>query len=490
MFGGDSLRGKRLELRPLRGLSTVLVLGVAACSSSPPTWHQDIAPLLADHCMGCHRPGGIAPFSLTDYDSVRGKSHIMVAQIELGAMPPFSARTDDSCAPRFDWTGDPRLSDSEKAMLEQWMFEGYLLGDPAPPPPIAYADLARVSTTLAPEQGFTASGERDQFICYVLDVGNPELEWLSGLQIRPEQQTIVHHALIYAMAPDDAAPIVAEHGLGRPFDCSANGLPGEFQIHAWFPGNQPLQLATGMAMPLLPDSKIAIQIHYHPHGGIAGLDRTSIDLQFSPSPPEQLYFTASLGNETGAPSLLPGPGDTKENVPEFVIPMNSPDHTEHMRFLVSRFDHPEVRIVSVVPHMHFIGTGLALRLERAKARGRDPKTECLSNTGWNFDWQRTYAYDASFDRLPSISGGDTLDLQCTWNNTFDNPFVQRLLRDSNVGLPFDVRLGETTTNEMCLAILGLAHPAPRDLSEHGVAEFLGRATRSRQREPSQAPPPR
>jgi hypothetical protein len=141
-----------------------------------------------------------------------------------------------------------------------------------------------------------------------------------------------------------------------------------------------------------------------------------------------------------------------------------------------------------MPHMHFIGTGLALRLERAKARGRDPKTECLSNTGWNFDWQRTYTYDASFDRLPSISGGDTLDLQCTWNNTLDNPFVQRLLRDSNTELPFDVRLGETTTNEMCLAILGLAHAAPRDLSARGVAELLGRATRSRQREPSTPPP--
>jgi hypothetical protein len=485
MSGGDLLRE---GCRERRGPVMALVLGgAAACSSSPPTWHQDIAPLLADHCMSCHRAGGIAPFSLTDYDSVREKAGLMVDQIERGAMPPFSARTDDSCAPRFDWVGDPRLSGSEKAMLKQWMSDGYLLGDPAPPPPITYRDLARVSTTLVPEQGWTASGERDQFICYVFDVGNTEPAWLSGLQVQPEQEAIVHHALIYAMAPDAAAPLVAEHGLGRPFECGG-GLPGDFQIHAWFPGNQPLQLAAGMAMPLLPDAKIAIQIHYHPLGGIHDVDRTTVDLQFSPSPPAQLYLTASVGNEVGAPNLLPGPGDTEEDTPEFLVPMNTPDHTEHMRIPVPNFDHRGTRLVSVVPHMHFIGTGLAIRLERAKARGGDPRTECLSNTGWNFDWQRTYAYDASFDRLPSIAGGDTLDMQCTWDNTLDSPFVRRLLTETNSGLPFNVRFGEQTTNEMCLAILGIAHPAPRDLSARGLAAFLARTASALHREPSRERP--
>ena len=31
------------------------------------TWHQDIAPIVAQKCGGCHVGGGIAPFSLATY---------------------------------------------------------------------------------------------------------------------------------------------------------------------------------------------------------------------------------------------------------------------------------------------------------------------------------------------------------------------------------------------------------------------------------------
>lgn len=422
--------------------------------------------------MSCHRAGGIAPFALTDYDSAREQAQRMLDQIERGAMPPFSARTDDDCAPLYGWEGDPRLSGSEKATLQQWIADGYLLGDPARPPLIGYRNLTNVTTNLVPEEGWTASGQRDQFICYLFDVGNTEVAWLSGLQIQPQNAEIVHHALIYALGPETAEPLVADHGIGRPFECGG-GLPADFQIHAWFPGNQPLQLPPGMAMPLVPDSMIAIQLHYHPHGGVYGLDRTSLDLQFSSRPPTHLYFAASFGNQIDAPYLLPGPGDTEEGVPEFVVPRNTPDHSEHMRIPVPNFEHgPDVRIVSVVPHMHLLGTGLALTLERNKPRGRTPKTECLSNTGWNFDWQRTYAYRAPFDHLPPIAAGDIIDIKCTWNNTFDNPFLQRLLTETNSGQPFDVRFGEQTTNEMCLTILGLAQPAPSDLSAANLARLM------------------
>src|SRR4051812_41992854 len=33
------------------------------------TWYQDVAPIVAKHCMGCHQEGGIGPMELTSYDS-------------------------------------------------------------------------------------------------------------------------------------------------------------------------------------------------------------------------------------------------------------------------------------------------------------------------------------------------------------------------------------------------------------------------------------
>jgi hypothetical protein len=110
--------------------------------------------------------------------------------------------------------------------------------------------------------------------------------------------------------------------------------------------------------------------------------------------------------------------------------------------------------------MHLIGTDISATLERPAPRLTDPQTECVANGGWNFDWQRTYLYNAPLDKLPSIRGGDVLDIQCKWDNTISNPFVQRMMQDAGLVAPIDVFLGEQTTNEMCLEIFGLAVPAP------------------------------
>jgi hypothetical protein len=175
-----------------------------------------------------------------------------------------------------------------------------------------------------------------------------------------------------------------------------------------------------------------------------------------------MYFVTALGNAVAAPFLLPGPGDL--DVPRFLIPKNTADHTEHMRFTVpppKTGDPTDVRLFSVNPHMHLVGTHISAKIERSAARGTDPKAECLANGGWNFDWQRTYQYAAPLDQLPSVAAGDVIDIQCKWDNTLANPFVQRMLTDSNLPpQPIDISLGEQTTNEMCLEIFGLSIPAP------------------------------
>src|SRR5678815_4237470 len=78
----------------MRSLSLVLAfgfgLGLGACGAddgdTPPppddgqvTWFQDVAPILSRHCMTCHQDGGIAPFSLTEYDSAKDNSELILA---------------------------------------------------------------------------------------------------------------------------------------------------------------------------------------------------------------------------------------------------------------------------------------------------------------------------------------------------------------------------------------------------------------------------
>jgi hypothetical protein len=221
-----------------------------------------------------------------------------------------------------------------------------------------------------------------------------------------------------------------------------------------------MQTGGDIAVPVLAGAKLVMQIHYHPADGVNAPDATAVDLQFSSVWPRRMYFVTAVGNAFAAPNLLPGDGDAG-GTPQFLIPAHVGDHREHMRFTIPDLgEAADVRLFSANPHMHLIGTHISATIERPAARGTDPQQECLANGGWNFDWQRTYQYDAPLDQLPSIAAGDVIDIKCRWDNTISNPFVQRMMADANLSGPIDVSLGEQTTNEMCLEIFGLSIPAP------------------------------
>ena len=43
----------------------------ADAQGAPVTFNKDIAPLVFDRCASCHQPGGLGPFSVLTYASVR-----------------------------------------------------------------------------------------------------------------------------------------------------------------------------------------------------------------------------------------------------------------------------------------------------------------------------------------------------------------------------------------------------------------------------------
>ena len=132
----------------------------------------------------------------------------------------------------------------------------------------------------------------------------------------------------------------------------------------------------------------------------------------------------------------------------------------------------DVRLYSVNPHMHMVGTHLTTHIERATTDTDQPPNECLANGNWNFDWQRTYIYNAPLDKLPVVHEGDVIDMRCRWNNTMENPFVQRALTDAGLGAPIDIKLGETSLDEMCLEIFGVAIDAPPQPTPRATGDQL------------------
>src|SRR5262245_5509934 len=107
------------------------------------TFTKDIAPILQRSCQNCHRPDGVAPMSLVTYEEVRPFARAIKQKTGLGphrgVMPPWYVEKNVGIQ---KFKNDPSLSDTEIAMVANWVDSGAPLGNPADmPPPRKFYDL-------------------------------------------------------------------------------------------------------------------------------------------------------------------------------------------------------------------------------------------------------------------------------------------------------------------------------------------------------------
>jgi hypothetical protein len=419
------------------------------------TWYQNVGPIVAENCMGCHREGGLAPFSLETYEDASIFGMQMLAAVESGEMPPWSATTATDCAPTRAWKHDPRLSAEELDTLRAWIDDGRPAGTVAELVSAAPPGLTDVTHPLVPVEPFVTSGTTDQFRCFALDPGITTDMYMSGWDVVPGNKAVVHHALITSLPPDLMQAAREAGVVGKPLDCTP--IPMSSVIGAWAPGQGPTEMPGGVAAKLPAGSGLVMQIHYHPAGNDNAPDATTVNLRLSPTPPELFYAFGGWGNARVPPHLQPGPDDN--GLIEFRIPAGSTAHTETMRFPIAA-DAERRPMFIMQPHQHYVGTRLELRIHRANPNG-EPQDECLVNSDWNFDWQRTYQYDVPIEQLPTVGPGDEIEVKCTYNNSMSNPFVLRALAEQGLSAPIDVRFGEQSLDEMCIGLVGLIErPAP------------------------------
>jgi hypothetical protein len=435
-----------------------------AGSAASPTFHKDVEPILQKSCQGCHAPGRIAPFGLLAYADVKALADTIVANTANGSMPPWGAIETDECKPRFGFRDDKRLSESELATLKAWRDGGTLEGDPKDaPPPLdlnTLAGLPGVELTVEPTKPFTASGDKDQFRCFVIDPKLTTDAFLNGSHFIAGNPKVVHHALMFL---DENGESVAKADADGGYDCFGGPELSDTSLLAgWAPGGVPNELAPNIGIPIPANAKLVMQVHYHPAGGPATADATKFQMRFTKGVPEYIGLVALIGNfSTQLPNgdgLLPGPNDGKGV--EFMIPAGAKGHTETMKFTIPANDDgtplKDLKVYGASTHMHYVGTDMIVSVDRPAPTDETPAHECLVQTPkWDFNWQRHYYYDTPIASLPSLRTGDVLNFRCTYDNSLENPFVKRALSEQNLSAPRDVRLGETTLDEMCLGNLTL-----------------------------------
>ena len=431
-----------------------------------PTWHQDVAPLVTERCAGCHRSGGIAPFSMEAYETAMPWATLMAGAVEVGIMPPWGAAVTEECAPPHDLKNDPTLDDEEKAMLRAWADAGAPEGDPEtaaelPEPPSL--ELADADRTLTIPTEVSVSGNDDAFYCFVVDAGLDSLTFLEATQINPGNSGIVHHVLVYATTSDEADTKAGADGY---YECFGGvGIDDSDLIAAWAPGAQPNRTPANAPMALQPGTKLVINVHYHPTGaGVESDASTSVDLKFfDQGLPEYVSVLALIGNfsdaVSGGQGLLDGENDLG-GTPQFRIPAGETAHVENMMWTVTPDLPDELRIWQVGTHMHYVGQDMMMRVERGEtSTAAGDEDFCLLQTPrWDFNWQRGYVYDADLESVPRLRHGDEVHFRCTYDNSLGNGAVADALESQGLSEPTDVYLGEETLDEMCLGVFGIAVP--------------------------------
>src|SRR5690242_15668152 len=91
----------------------------SAAAESPVTFAKDVAPILYNRCVGCHRAGEVAPMPLVTFEDARPWAKSIKRRVTAREMPPWGAD------PRFGtFKDDQSLTDAEIQTIARWVDAG------------------------------------------------------------------------------------------------------------------------------------------------------------------------------------------------------------------------------------------------------------------------------------------------------------------------------------------------------------------------------
>jgi len=319
-------------------------------------------------------------------------------------------------------------------------------------------------------------GVTDDYRCFLLDPKQSGDVSVTSARIEPGQARVVHHVILFRVAPAQIAEARALDGSdsGLGWSCfggtglAAGDDAGSFVdslndaswVSAWAPGWGGNRLPDGTGVPLARGSQIVMQVHYNLLNGRAP-DRSRALLTVAP---------ASAGLTPLKTMLLPGPvelacapaergrlcsrnealfdlsrkyGSGAAFVPAGLLILCRGTASTPVPKATSTCDRritAPTTIHIAAGHMHLLGSAIRLELNPGTPRAK----VLLDIPRWDFHWQNAYALERAVNAAP----GDVVRVTCRHD-------VHKRMHGAH-GVPKTPRYilwGEGTTDEMCLGIL-------------------------------------
>jgi hypothetical protein len=378
------------------------------------TWSQDIAPILYDHCVHCHREGQIGPFPLITYDDAFTVAEGIAQQVIAGTMPPWPANPEYR-----HFAYENILTDEEITKISLWVSSGAAMGDPDLAPEVPQfaegSQLDEIDLVVEIEP-YQLQYNSDEVRWFTIENPFNETIYVNAIEVIPGLPEFVHHAdLSYDLSGtsalyDDEDPVSGFNGN--------TGYPNyDYYMNAWMAGDNVMKYPDGWGIEVLPGSHFVIEIHYGA-GGQGQVDQTRMNLKLIDNPENVRPVYASW--------LTNGPDQDGAYIPANEVTW----YTQ----LSSTF-WQERSLLTICPHQHMVGSSYKVWLETLEG----DSIPLIDIPHWDFHWQMYYTF--LYPQHAPV--GSRVKAMASYDNTENNEHNPN-------DPPENVYWGPATTDEMMM----------------------------------------
>ena len=414
--GGDEMRMSTTLIGAGAALLGLGVAGVASAEAaeSTPTFAKDIAPILYENCVACHRPNHLAPMSLITYADARPWARAVKTKVLARQMPPWGA--DSSIRA---YTNDASLSQAEIDTIAAWVDGGAPEGNDADLPEVpqfaegwSIGEPDLIFTMLEP---FAVPADGTVPYSYVTVPTNlTEETWNSAHEFRPGDRRVLHH-VIPTVLEDDGKPATGEVKLHR--DSTRTAAEGA-SVGGYVPNRLGTVYEDGVAVMLPAGADIEAQMHYTTIGEPV-LDRSS--------------WGVVLAKTSSSKSRRRAGGGAVATL-TFAIEPGTADYA----IISSRTIKADTYLANMMPHMHTRGKSAKYTVKYPDGR----EAVALWVPNYDFNWQLRYQLEEPI----FMPKGAVLEVEFHYDNSGANRF--------NADPTAEVHWGDQTWEEMMLGYYG------------------------------------
>src|SRR5688572_11243828 len=332
------------------------------------TFTKDVAPILFNNCVYCHRPGEIGPFSLLSYRETRPWSKSIKQRVVSRQMPPWGADPKIGL-----FRNDKNLSEQEIATIVAWVDGGSREGNPADLPAAPkFTEGWRIGEPdliVKLAEPFKVPATRTiPYQTLATDYVFPEDTWVSAAEVRPGNRAVVHHAMTQ----------YGERG-------SVVDGPTMYS-----PGIEPMVYREGYGKLIPKGTRIYLQMHYNANDK-EGTDQTRVGFKVVERP---VHTEVHMDMQPNTAIAIPPMVRNHEAITAFRFPVDG-------------------RLHGFRPHMHIRGNDVSVTLVYPDGR----RLPMLNIPKWDDGWQ--YFYMLSEPAV--VPKGAFLEVVAHYDNSPANP---------------------------------------------------------------------